>query len=135
MLFRPLALAVVASVLGMAACTSEAGAPDATGEADQTGDKVLLDCNVFEGGGGPDQQVTVVQRKDALVLKELTNHGSMVERPLSAAEWTKKEIKLRSDGYGSKSRIWKESDGWINESISPGWKTVGFADCWVDKSK
>lgn len=95
-------------------------------------DTVLLDCNVFLSGGGPDQQVTVVQRGDELFLRELTNHGAWIERPLSAEEWETKDLALRReefDGPDAVNRLYLESGDWMNESKSPGWHAMGFAVC------
>src|SRR4051812_20720909 len=87
-------------LLAVAACSSSStDDPIASGDPDNlTGKTKLLDCNVFESGGGPDQQVTVLKDKDGkLTLRELTEHGSTEERELSADEWAAKNINLRKD--------------------------------------
>lgn len=123
----------VLPLLLLAACAAESGAgEEQTGEDDVTGGKVLLDCNVFESGGGPDQQVVVVRRTTGLVLRELTNSGSWEERKLPTAEWDKKHFTLRKDrfdGPTAKNRLWKDGDQWFNEASSPGWRTFGMAYC------
>jgi len=114
----------------MACGGAGAGSSGTTGdEQDQTGSSKLLDCNVFLSGGGPDQQVTVLRKNGGLVLRELTENGATEERPLSEEEWSKKDIELRDDEYGSKNRFWKASDGWMYESKSDGWRSSGYADC------
>jgi hypothetical protein len=128
--------------LGLVACGSSSSKSDdnaATGDpANQTGTKILLDCNVFESGGGPDQQVTVIQREDGLVLRELTNSGSTEERPLSEDEWASKSLTLRRDrfdGPDAVNRLWKEGRDWMNESKGGGFSEYGSADCFTDRSK
>jgi hypothetical protein len=95
----------------------------------------LLDCNVFEGGGGPDQQVTVVRVSGKLVLKELTNRGSQVERPLDEREWASLSLKLREEFPGDVSVLKKDRGDWINTSSGGGFRTFGLADCFVDTTK
>lgn len=118
---------------GCAAGADDAGtAPAASSDSDLKSTKILLDCNVFLSGGGPDQQVTVVQTADGLVLKELTNHGSMIERPLSAEEWASKDLTLTADpdDFGASiNRLYFEKGDWMNESKSDGWHAMGMADC------
>jgi len=130
---------LVAFAAGCSAGTDTAAAAPATADdANLTADKVLLDCNVFEGGGGPDQQATVVKRGNGLVLKELTSSGSMVERALDQAEWDKQEIKLRLeqfDGPDQVNRLYKKDGEWLNESVGGGWATYGSADCFKDTTK
>lgn len=124
---------------GLVACGGTNGAPDdntAGASADQTGTTILLDCNVFEGGGGPDQQVTVIKKADGLILRELTNSGAMVDRPLSAEEWAKKDLKLRKDDFDGPdtiNRLWKEDGEWLNESKGGGFSSYGNADCFKEK--
>lgn len=127
---------VVTFAAGCSAGTEAASA--AADEANLTADKVLLDCNVFESGGGPDQEAIVVKRGDGLVLKELTNTGSMIERPLDQAEWDKQEIKLRLeqfDGPDQVNRLYKKDGEWLNESVGGGWATYGSAYCFKDTTK
>jgi len=125
-----------AAVVG---CGGSEASSVATGDdANLTSGKVLLDCNVFESGGGPDQQATVIQKNGALVLKELTNSGAMVERPLTQAEWDGKDITLRHDRYdgpSTKNHLWKENGDWMNESKGDGFSSYGYADCFTDKTK
>jgi hypothetical protein len=124
---------------GLVACGGTTGASDddtAGASADQTGTTILLDCSVFESGGGPDQQVTVIKKADGLVLRELTNIGSTEERPLSDEEWAKKDLKLRHeefDGPDAVNRLWKEKGEWLNESKGGGWATYGYAYCTKEK--
>ena len=132
---RPTAL-LFAAFLGLAACTASAedagSASAASSDNDLKSTKTLLDCNVFLSGGGPDQQVTVIEKADGLVLKELTNHGSMIERPLSQEEWESKDLKLTADpdDFGeSVNRLYFEEGDWMNESKSDGWHAMGMADC------
>lgn len=118
--------------LGLAGCAATSDPPAASSDSDLKSATVLLDCNVFLSGGGPDQQVTVVQKADGLVLKELTNHGSMIERPLSQEEWESKDLKLTADpdDFGeSINRLYLEKGDWMNESKSDGWHAMGMADC------
>lgn len=128
-------LGLVAAVLVGCAGSAENAAES---NADVTGDKILLDCNVFESGGGPDQQATVVQRGEKLFLKELTNTGSMQERELSKEEWESRDLKLRLDRWDlpdTVNRLWKEDGDWMNESKSDGWHTLGSAYCFKDTTK
>ena len=74
---RGLALVAAAGAwAGLIACapSSDGSAQPGAASDDVKTTKVLLDCNVFESGGGPDQQVKVEETKDGLVLRELTNH-------------------------------------------------------------
>ena len=93
---------------------------------------------VLEGAatGGP---VTITPPEiSSLVLRELTDHGSMEERPLGASEWSDKSIKLRHDRFDGpdvENRLWKDKGDWIYKSSGGGFSDTGFADCWVDKSK
>lgn len=127
---------LVLAALGLAACASAedgtGGSPAASSDQEVQSAKVLLDCNVFLSGGGPDQQVTVLKRGDQLFLRELTSSGATEERPLSAEEWEKKDLKLRNDkldGPDAVNRLYLEDGDWMNESKSPGWHAMGFADC------
>jgi hypothetical protein len=133
-------LLLMVGILGLAGLAGCAGTTEDTGGATQAASsndevksaKVLLDCNVFLSGGGPDQEVRVEQRGDKLVLRELTNHGSWEERPLSKEEWTKKDLKLRNDdldGPDAVNRLYLEAGDWMNESKSDGWHAMGMADC------
>jgi hypothetical protein len=137
-LARASALVCLPLALALGACAAET-APDAPGapvadEADYTGGTKLLDCSVFLSGGGPDQQVTVRRTSKGLVLEELTNHGSMVSRPLAAAEWTSKSLRLRADpddfGRG-KAKLFHDAKekAWMYSYASPGWAADGYADC------
>ena len=122
----------------VAGCAAGADAPATADEANVTGEKILLDCNVFESGGGPDQQATVVKRSTGLVLKELTNTGSMVERPLTQAEWNKQDLTLRLDRYDgpeTKNRLFKKDGDWQNESVGGGFSSYGYADCFKDTTR
>jgi hypothetical protein len=67
-----------------------------------------------------------------LVMKELTDHGSMVQRPLDEREWASQSLKLREDSPGDVSTLRKDKGDWINESRGGGFRTFGFADCFVD---
>lgn len=100
-----------------------------------TATETLLRCNVFESGGGPDQEVTVKRTGDALTLIELTNIGSTVQRDLSREEWDSHSLKLREEYPGDQNTLVKEgAHSWRNESKSPGWHTFGYADCDIDKT-
>jgi hypothetical protein len=128
------AFAGLAALAGCAGSTEDtSGAAQAASSNDEVKSaKVLLDCNVFLSGGGPDQEVRVEQRGTALVLRELTNHGSWEERPLSKEEWSKKDLKLRNDdldGPEAVNRLYLEAGDWMNESKSDGWHAMGMADC------
>lgn len=124
-------------VSGLVGCagTSEDGAgasTEAVSNDEVKSDKVLLDCNVFLSGGGPDQQVTVIQRGEGLVLRELTIHGSVEERALTAEEWESKNLKLRLDKWDlpdADNRLYFERGAWMNISKSDGWLAQGGADC------
>ena len=125
---------VLAAVTGCAGSSDDtpASAQAASSNDEAKSAKVLLDCNVFLSGGGPDQEVRVEQRGSDLVLRELTNHGSWEERPLSKEEWQKKDLKLRKDdfdGPDAMNRLYFEAGDWMNESKSDGWHAMGFADC------
>jgi hypothetical protein len=120
--------------LGLAACTASAETSDGASAAAASNDvkSVLLDCNVFLSGGGPDQEVRVEERGGELVLRELTNAGQWLERPLSNEEWESKELKLHNDdldGPEAINRLYFEDGDWMNESKSDGWHAMGFADC------
>jgi len=86
----------------------------------------LLDCNTPVG---PDQQVTVVSDGSSLKLVELTTSGAEQDRSLSPAEWASGTLQLRED-FGSRATMTKESDGWVVHDSG----SIGYADCWVDKS-
>lgn len=121
-------------VLAACADTSDGSTTVTVADSNQEvkSSKVLLDCNVFLSGGGPDQEVRVEQRGHDLFLRELTNHGSWEERPLSAEEWAKKDLKLRKDdfdGPDAVNRLYFEAGDWMNESKSDGWHAMGMADC------
>src|SRR5690348_3885923 len=97
-----LGLALVVSAIGCAS-SEDAGSnasPVTDDNANLTSETKLLDCNTFEGGGGPDQQVTVIRIAGKLVLRELTNHGSTVQRPLDDAEFASRTLKLREESPG-----------------------------------
>lgn len=139
-------LAGMAVLLGLLVGCSGSDASDTASRGAVTGDdanltegKRLLDCNVFESGGGPDQQVTVYEKNGTYTLKELTNHGSMEQRALSKAEWDKRDIVLRRDRYdgpNAVNRLYKDSEGsWVNEAKDDGFNVFGFADCFTDQSK
>lgn len=96
----------------------------------------LLDCNVQ----GPDQQVTVIRDRDGLILKELTNNGSWIERKLSAEEWDARLIRLEMNEPQTELnarnpsyyilQYRKESNRWSYDYRANGWREVGMADCW-----
>jgi hypothetical protein len=124
-------LLALPALLALFACTSHTEG-SASASADLSDTKVLLDCNVFESGGGPDQQVQVDKRASGLVLRVLTTGGSWIERPLSDEEWKSGDLKLHnddSDGPDAVNRLYRRNGAWINEAKSDGWHEIGFADC------
>lgn len=86
----------------------------------------LLDCNISLG---IDQQVTVLQNDNSLVLRELTNTGRRLERELSAAEWQGQVIQLRNGLFGDKNTLSFRDGEWIFESVGAGAHSVAVADC------
>ena len=90
----------------------------------------ILDCNTSLG---PDQQATVIQSSEGLLLEELTTSGSFVRRPLTSVEWQSKKIRLRDDGFGSVTYLYKTNDGWYVDSKGSGVSEFGVADCFVEK--
>jgi hypothetical protein len=140
---RLLGILTVLSLLSLAACSSGGATGDESSEgaleerpagAPAPASETLLRCNVFEGGGGPDQEVTVKRSGDALTLIELTNHGSTVSRALEQSEWESRVIKLRQEYPGEVNTLTKEGRSWRNESRSSGFNTFGYADCDIDKT-
>lgn len=133
----------VLSLLALVACSggssSDASTDESAGALEKkdggAATETLLRCNVFEGGGGPDQEVTVKRTGEALMLIELTNSGSTVQRDLSKEEWDSGTLKLRQEYPDDDNTLTKEGHSWRNESKSSGWRTVGYADCDIDKSK
>lgn len=129
----------VLSVVALVACSS-GGAQ--TGESSEgalhesgnggTKSQTLLRCNVFESGGGPDQEVTVTRAGESLTLVELTNSGSTVSRELSADEWQSRVIQLRKEDPDEENTLTKEGHSWRNESKGGGFRTLGYADCSID---
>ncbi len=129
--------ALLASCLVFACSSSSSSDPVASADpANLTGKTKLLDCNVFESGGGPDQQVTVLQDKDGnLTLRELRESGATEERDLSQDEWDSKNLKLRQDYPDEVNTLRKDGRDWINESKGGGFSLFGYADCDTDKSE
>jgi hypothetical protein len=127
---RYLLLALTA-LCTLVACTSHTE-DSLSASADLSETKVLLDCNVFESGGGPDQEVRVEKGASGLVLRELTTSGSWIERPLSDKEWNSGDLKLRHDdvnGPDALNRLYRDDGVWMNEAKSAGWHEIGVADC------
>lgn len=94
-------------------------------------DQKILDCNTAMG---PDQQVTVLMTSEGkLLLKELTTSGGLKTRDLSSEEFESADIKLRTDKYGSVSRLFKEDGRWVVSSKSFGYEQFGSADCFIDE--
>ena len=85
-------------------------------------EKTLLACNLPTG---PDQEFRVIETTDSLVLRELTDYGSWLSRPLSQQEWQAKSFELRADEFGDKMRVSFDADGWIFKSKT----SMGYADC------
>lgn len=125
---------VACSSGGPSTTDSTEGALKETGGT-STKTETLLRCNVFESGGGPDQEVTVKRTGTALTLIELTNHGSTVSRDLDEEEWSSHVLKLRQEYPDDDNTLTKEGHSWRNESKSSGWRTVGYADCSIDTTK
>jgi hypothetical protein len=124
-------LVALPAVLSLVACTSVTES-SSSASADLSQTRVLLDCNVFESGGGPDQEVRVEKRASGLVLRELTTNGSWIERPLPEAEWNSGDLRLRNDdgdGPDAVNRLYKDNGAWMNEAESAGWHEMGLADC------
>lgn len=94
--------------------------------------RTLLDCNT---SAGPDQQVTVGETDGAYTLFELLASGMMVERSLSSEEWESGVLQLRDGTLGEKSTLKKVQDGWFFESVGPGIRNSGYADCWVSEAQ
>lgn len=117
-------------VIGCADPVDQPARPTGGGKADG-GRAILLDCNTSLG---PDQQVTVLDDGDRMILRELTTSGSQVERDLPADEWDARSLRLRED-WGATSTLSKEDGDWILRSIGGGVNEFGFADCWVDESR
>lgn len=123
-------IVLLAALIG--GCAADGAGSTAT-ESELTEAKVLLDCTVFESGGGPDQQVTVLEARDgSLSLRELTNHGSTESRPLTREEWESHDLRLRRDRWDTPdtiSRLYKDGNDWINESKGGGFSVFGYAAC------
>lgn len=91
----------------------------------------ILDCNT---PAGPNQQVTVVMTKEGkLKLQELTTSGSWIERPLSSEEFESSELRLRDDGYGSISTLYKEEGKWFVYSEGSGVTDFAMAYCFIEE--
>ena len=88
--------------------------------------EILLNCNT---SGGPDQQVTVLNQNNQLLLRELASNGMTYQRALSIDEWQSKTLQLRSRATGERNSLTKVSGGWWYEAVSPGWRENGYADC------
>ncbi|HEY8072918.1 MAG TPA: hypothetical protein VIF62_02380 [Labilithrix sp.] len=134
----PIRLASASLLLFVAsACSSSSSDQVASGDPENvTGKTKLLDCNVFESGGGPDQQVTVLKDKDGnLTLRELTESGSTEERDLSQGEWDARNIRLRKQDPDEVNTLRKDGRDWVNESRGGGFNVFGYADCATDKSE
>ncbi len=123
-------------VVAVAACGGSSD-PVASGDpANLTGKTKLLDCNVFESGGGPDQQVTILRDDTGkLTLRELTESGATEERELARTEWDAKNIALRKEAPDDVNTLRKEGRDWINEAKGGGFHAYGYADCATDKSE
>jgi hypothetical protein len=130
-------LRLLSLLLVVTACTDVPAPTDHTqaGKADGDGDgetAILLDCNTSLG---PDQQVTVLDTGDGLVLRELTTSGAQVDRPLSSSEWKSEMLLLRDEGFDSLSTMTKDGDAWAVHATGGGVNELGYADCWIDTSK
>lgn len=68
-----------------------------------------------------------------LKLKELTTSGSMKVRDLTSEEFESSDLKLRDDGYGSISRLYKQNGTWFVLSEGYGVNEFGIADCFVEE--
>lgn len=131
-----------AALVMLAACSGSSSSDSSTDESAGALEKkdgggateTLLRCNVFESGGGPDQEVTVKRAGEALTLVELTNHGGTEQRDLTTEEWESGVLKLRQEYPGEANTLTKEGHSWRYESKSDGWRTVGYGDCDIDKS-
>jgi hypothetical protein len=88
----------------------------------------LLRCNL---GFGPDQEAQVVVTEEGLVLKELTNSGSMIHRELSVEEWANKAIVLRQDTKYDRGTLEYKDGNW--EYKFEG--VYGYADCSIDQTR
>jgi hypothetical protein len=110
------------------AAPSGDGSSASSAAASTSGSKVLVDCNVFLSGGGPDQQVTIVKTADGLILKELDANGSMKQRPLSDEEYQSGKITLTNlpdDFPNDVATFYKSGHSWMYKSSS----ALGDADC------
>lgn len=87
-------------------------------------EKVLLNCNTSIG---PDQQFTVVETANGLILRELTLSGSTKERAMAREEWKSGEIRL-TDKNGV-TKVWSTPHGWWVESRSGDFTETAPADC------
>jgi hypothetical protein len=114
----------------LVACTTQAPSGGSTGtgggKTDDDSSGTLLDCNTSVG---PDQQVTVTSDGTTLTLVELTTSGAQVSRTLDPDEWASESLQLRDD-FGDATTMSKDSGSWMVRSAS----SLGYADCWVDKS-
>jgi hypothetical protein len=84
--------------------------------------KVLLDCNM---SSGVDQEFQVIRNLGGLVLRELTDRGAWVQRPLLDQEWRDRRFQLRPDLTGEHTLVTFEKGQWIYRSSS----IEGVADC------
>ena|SRR6185369_4938713 len=122
---------LVLLALALSACADSPTSNDpmnASGGGKADGDtEILLDCNTPVG---PDQQVTVLDRGDGLVLRELTTSGAQEDRKLSKSEWKSGTLNLRDDGWGSTSTMSKDGSDWVVRSTGGGFNEFAYADCW-----
>jgi hypothetical protein len=89
-------------------------------------DVVVLDCNV-EGG---DQEVRVLDGAHGLQLEELTMGGTWKTRALTVKEWESKNLRLRGDiGETYLLSFDAKAKRWFYESVGPGMRLSGLADC------
>jgi hypothetical protein len=84
--------------------------------------KELLACNL---SFGPDQQVVVVSTPDGLILRELTNSGSMLSRDLSQEEWDSGVLQLRTDSPIDSGTLTFENGEWFYDLGG----AAGYAEC------
>ena len=102
------------------------------------GGLVLLECNVFESGHGPDQRVTVYTGGGGLVLEELTTDGAVVQRVLDRSEWDRADIKLRNEPLDTPeqvNRLYAKDGEWLEESVGGDWTIRDHAYCYKDTTR
>jgi len=89
--------------------------------------KILLRCSI---SSGPDQEVSVWENDGQLSLHELTSAGSRIQRPLSAAEWSSRRLRLRREMATDENILTGENGAWTYLGQGAGINYVVLADCW-----